>query len=182
MRVLIVKYIHQPCCNFLTVDLLKLVYNKVAAICSRQVVTFLLTPVLMRLVTTTCNKSANNARITRDSLTMLQLVNSGLVTACLQQCCSNLLATSSILANDSIAAVYHDSLQQDCKQRVADLPLTNRNKTCKRIRTSLCWRQVASRPFPDLLQLLRFVPGRLKLHHGYLDISIFIRHINSVSK
>ena len=159
MRVLIVKYIHQPCCNFPTVDLLKLVYNKVAAICSRQVVTFLLTPVLMRLVTTTCNKSANNARITRDSLTMLQLVNSGLVTACLQQCCSNLLATSSILANDSIAAVYHDSLQQDCKQR-----------------------QVASRPFPDLLQLLRFVPGRLKLHHGYLDISIFIRHINSVSK
>ena len=34
---------------------------KVAAICSRQAVTCLLTPVLARLVTTTCSKSANNA-------------------------------------------------------------------------------------------------------------------------
>ena len=34
---------------------------KVAAICSREAVTCLLTPVLARLVTTTCSKSANNA-------------------------------------------------------------------------------------------------------------------------
>ena len=75
----------------------------------------------------------------RDSSTMLQLVNSGLVTACLQQGCSNLLTTSCYdLANDSIDSVYHDNLQQDCKQRVAALSLTNRNKTCKRIRISAC--------------------------------------------
>ena len=34
---------------------------KVAGICSREAVTCLLTPVLARLVTTTCSKSANNA-------------------------------------------------------------------------------------------------------------------------
>ena len=112
---------------------------KVAAICSREAVTCLLTPVLARLVTTTYNKPANNARIMRDSSTMLQLVNCRHVTACLQQGCSNLLATSCYdLANDSIDSVYHDNFQQDCKQPVADLSLTNRNKTCKRIRISAC--------------------------------------------
>ena len=40
---------------------------KAAAICLRQAVTCLLTQILASLVTTTCSKSANNARITRDS-------------------------------------------------------------------------------------------------------------------
>ena len=175
--------IHKRCCNLSTADLLKLVYNKVAAICSRQVVTCLLTPVLVRLLTTTYNKPANNARIMRDSSTMLQLVNCRHVTACLQQGCSNLLATSCYdLANDSIDSVYHDNFQQDCKQPVADLSLTNRNKTCKRIRISACWRQFATRPPVELLQLLRLMPCRPQLLHKCLDISIFIRHTNSVSK
>ena len=101
----------------------------------------LLTTGLLRFVTATCNRPANNARITRHSSTLLQFVNCRLVAACWQQDCSNLLATRYYrlawgllttvflrlvtttcdtilqacmrLANDSIAAVGHDNLQQD---------------------------------------------------------------------
>ena len=155
--------IHKPCCNLSTADLLKLVYNKVAAICSRQVVTCLLTPVLVRLLTTTYNKPANNARIMRDSSTMLQLVNSGLVTACLQQVaaiCWRQVVTS--LLTTVFASVHQDNFQQDRlavnNLSLANLSLTNRNKTCKHIRTSACWRKAATRP------------GRLQTCYNFCDL------------
>ena len=86
----------------------------------------LLTTGLLRFVTATCNRPANNARITRHSSTLLQFVNCRLVAACWQQDCSNLLATRYYrLARGLLTTVFLRLVTTTCNK-----PANNTLQTC----------------------------------------------------
>ena len=150
----------EPCCNLSTADILQLVYNKFATVCSRQVVICLQTPVLVRLVTTTCNNSEC------DSSTMLQLVNCRLVSACLNK------------AAETCWRQFVTSLQTTVLLRFittpCNKPANNLSKTCHHkpeqgVRTHPdigLLIQVATGQFADLLQLLGLIPC--------VDLSYFV--------